>query len=200
MPHPLDILLIPAFYWHQVSAAGGSTISVNMFYGDAGSNTYIHKLLSTRREAFVYWILNIVQQQVLFSKGSPADTHTHTREADCKEGEREDKKEVTRILNHVGAGLTKLLPDLPRVLVAFCVQQFHETLSQAQTDTLVRVVLEHVGLAQLPAFASQADATRKHPPRLKIRGLRNRMTTSLQASGKRAKGNAHTHTHTDKED
>ena len=41
--HPGEMLFIPAFYWHQVTALD-TGISVNMFYGDSGENVFIDKL------------------------------------------------------------------------------------------------------------------------------------------------------------
>lgn len=56
-----DALFIPAFYWHQVTSTE-LTISINYFWGDAGTNTYVQKLLTTRKDAFMYWLLNIIEQ------------------------------------------------------------------------------------------------------------------------------------------
>ena len=57
-----DLLYFPAFWWHQVTSPV-QTISVNVFFGDAGDNFYVQKLLtSPQRSAFVYWLLNIVEQ------------------------------------------------------------------------------------------------------------------------------------------
>lgn len=58
---PGDLLFIPAFYWHQVTSDVVS-ISVNIFYGDAGDNVYINKVLNNRREILLYWISNIIEQ------------------------------------------------------------------------------------------------------------------------------------------
>ncbi len=60
--HPGDMLFIPAFYWHQVSALD-SGISCNMFYGDRENGTYVGKLLRPPfRPHFEHWLLNIVEQ------------------------------------------------------------------------------------------------------------------------------------------
>ena len=59
---PGEMLFIPAFYWHQVSALD-TGISVNMFYGDSGDHEFIKKISDPPyREHFQYWFLNIVQQ------------------------------------------------------------------------------------------------------------------------------------------
>ena len=62
--HPGEMLFIPAFYWHQVTALD-TGISVNMFYGDSGENAFIDKILKAPYyEHFKYWFLNIVQQNM----------------------------------------------------------------------------------------------------------------------------------------
>ena len=43
--HPGEMLFIPAFYWHQVTALD-TGISANMFYGDSGKNL-VYLVLST---------------------------------------------------------------------------------------------------------------------------------------------------------
>lgn len=59
---PGEMLFIPAFYWHQVNALE-TGISMNMFYGDPGQNTYIEKLFTPPfKEHFHYWFLNILEQ------------------------------------------------------------------------------------------------------------------------------------------
>ena len=60
--HPGEILFIPAFYWHQVTALD-TGISCNVFFGDGGSNNYLEKILSDPyREHFKFWLLNILEQ------------------------------------------------------------------------------------------------------------------------------------------
>ncbi|CAH1798454.1 unnamed protein product [Owenia fusiformis] len=57
-----DMLFIPAFWWHQVTSTQ-TTISVNMFFGDAGENAFIAKVMEPPRwQAFQYWLLNVVEQ------------------------------------------------------------------------------------------------------------------------------------------
>lgn len=57
-----EMLFIPAFWWHQVTSVT-EAVSVNVFFGDAGSNHYITRhLTSTAWPAFKYWLLNIVEQ------------------------------------------------------------------------------------------------------------------------------------------
>ena len=64
--YPGEMLYIPAFYWHQVSALDNG-ISVNMFYGDKGDNTFMEKILNVPYfEHFQYWFLNIIQQNVKY--------------------------------------------------------------------------------------------------------------------------------------
>jgi len=59
---PGEILFIPAFYWHQVTALD-SGISANTFYGDPGEEAFISKLFTEPySQHFHYWFLNIVQQ------------------------------------------------------------------------------------------------------------------------------------------
>ena len=57
-----DLLFFPGFWWHQVSSHE-LTLSVNCFFGDEGSTKYTWKLLrSNQREAFIFWLLNIISQ------------------------------------------------------------------------------------------------------------------------------------------
>jgi len=58
---PGEMVFIPAFYFHQVSALE-STISVNFFFGDGGDCVFLEKVIKTRWEAFSYWLLNIIAQ------------------------------------------------------------------------------------------------------------------------------------------
>lgn len=59
---PGEMLFIPAFYWHQVTALD-SGISLNMFYGDGGDNVYLEKILrQPYRPHFEYWLLNVIEQ------------------------------------------------------------------------------------------------------------------------------------------
>ena len=59
---PGEMLFIPAFYWHQVSALD-TGISLNMFYGDGGVNDYVAKILrEPYRPHFEYWLLNVIEQ------------------------------------------------------------------------------------------------------------------------------------------
>lgn len=39
-----------------------STISVNIFWGNEGPTEYLTKVLDTRRASFMYWVLNIIEQ------------------------------------------------------------------------------------------------------------------------------------------
>ena len=64
--YPGEMLFIPAFFWHQVSALD-SGISLNMFYGDSGDNDYVAKILRPPyRTHFYHWILNIIEQNQSF--------------------------------------------------------------------------------------------------------------------------------------
>ena len=57
---PGEMLFIPAFCWHQVSALE-TGISLNMFYGDRGDHTFLDKLSRPPfQEHFHYWFLNIL--------------------------------------------------------------------------------------------------------------------------------------------
>jgi len=59
---PGEMLFIPAFYWHQVTALD-TGISVNTFYGDPGDEAFISKMFNKPySEHFHYWFLNIVEQ------------------------------------------------------------------------------------------------------------------------------------------
>lgn len=60
--YPGEVLFIPAFYWHQVTALD-TGISCNMFYGDAGDNKYLSKVLRPPyRDHFQFWLINILEQ------------------------------------------------------------------------------------------------------------------------------------------
>ena len=60
--HPGEMLFIPAFYWHQVSALDNG-ISLNTFYGD--NEGYIHKILKVPYvDHFQYWLCNIITQNL----------------------------------------------------------------------------------------------------------------------------------------
>jgi hypothetical protein len=59
-----DCLYFPAFWWHQVKSSE-LTISVNVFFGDAGESNFVSKILqSTQKETFMYWIFNIIKQNM----------------------------------------------------------------------------------------------------------------------------------------
>eukprot|EP01121_Diplochlamys_sp_Union-15-3_P021656 TRINITY_DN8887_c0_g1_i1.p1 TRINITY_DN8887_c0_g1~~TRINITY_DN8887_c0_g1_i1.p1 ORF type:complete len:279 (+),score=42.77 TRINITY_DN8887_c0_g1_i1:264-1100(+) len=58
---PGEMLFIPAFYWHQVTALE-SSISINVFFGDAGVCSFVDKVVNSRWEAFSYWVLNVIAQ------------------------------------------------------------------------------------------------------------------------------------------
>eukprot|EP00092_Neocalanus_flemingeri_P006015 GFUD01006481.1.p1 GENE.GFUD01006481.1~~GFUD01006481.1.p1 ORF type:complete len:356 (-),score=94.78 GFUD01006481.1:45-1112(-) len=59
---PGEMLFIPAFFWHQVNALD-TGISLNMFYGDPGENSFISKMFHPPyQEHFFYWFLNIMEQ------------------------------------------------------------------------------------------------------------------------------------------
>ena len=62
--YPGEMLFIPAFYWHQVTALD-TGISINMFYGDSGENKFVDKILKPPYyNHFRYWFLNIIQQNI----------------------------------------------------------------------------------------------------------------------------------------
>ena len=64
---PGEMLFIPAFYWHQVSALD-SGISANIFFGNGGENNYLEKVLrAPYRDHFKYWLLNIIEQNRSYS-------------------------------------------------------------------------------------------------------------------------------------
>lgn len=129
--HPGDLLFIPGFYWHQVTSTLPS-ISINIFWGDAGESNFIQKLIKTRWEAFSYWFENILEQN--------------------------------------RNGHAKIIENLPGTLAAFFVQQFKEELTEEQMEILVNHALKFYGIEEKPTFSTE----RKHPARLKIRGLLHR--------------------------
>ena len=56
------MLFFPAFWWHQVTSTE-QTISINIFFGNNGDNTYLSRIMSGDQwEPFKYWLLNIVEQ------------------------------------------------------------------------------------------------------------------------------------------
>jgi ribosomal protein L16 Arg81 hydroxylase len=58
---PGDMLYIPVFYWHQVCSLTDS-ISMNIFFGDNGENNFVEKIITTHKEKFSFWLLNIIEQ------------------------------------------------------------------------------------------------------------------------------------------
>jgi ribosomal protein L16 Arg81 hydroxylase len=58
-----DALFIPAFYWHQITSLTQS-ISMNCFFGDAGTTNFVTKVMSHRFDSVRYWILNIIEQNI----------------------------------------------------------------------------------------------------------------------------------------
>lgn len=57
-----EMLFFPAFWWHQVTSTK-QTISINIFFGNDGDNSYLSKVMSGNQwESFKYWLLNIVEQ------------------------------------------------------------------------------------------------------------------------------------------
>lgn len=57
-----EMLFFPAFWWHQVTSPE-NTISVNIFFGDAGESNYLTKIMrGSQWYGFQYWLLNIIEQ------------------------------------------------------------------------------------------------------------------------------------------
>lgn len=127
-----EMLYIPAFWWHQVTSET-EAVSVNVFFGDEGSNCFVSRhLTSPSWPAFKYWLLNIIEQN------RPHDSFART------------------------------LERLPLCVENFLLKQFHEVATPEQLDFLLQTIMEHVGVTKLPEFTQGG----KHPPMLKIRGLR----------------------------
>lgn len=56
------MLFFPAFWWHQVTSTE-TTISLNIFFGDKGTNAYLTKIMNGNQwPCFKYWLLNIIEQ------------------------------------------------------------------------------------------------------------------------------------------
>jgi len=56
------MLYFPAFWWHQVTSIE-LTISINIFFGNHGENSYLTKIMNSPQwDCFQYWLLNIVEQ------------------------------------------------------------------------------------------------------------------------------------------
>jgi len=51
-----EMLFIPAFFWHQVSALE-TGISLNVFFGDQGRANYLSKVLNQSNLLFIYIFL-----------------------------------------------------------------------------------------------------------------------------------------------
>lgn len=59
---PGDMLFIPAFMIHQVTAVDVA-ISMNVFFGNDGTHSYVEKILQPPiRGAFEFWLCNIIEQ------------------------------------------------------------------------------------------------------------------------------------------
>ena len=113
-----------------------ASISVNIFFGDAGESNFIEKLISNKLEAFSFWLLNIIEQ---------------------------NRPLVTFPL---------MLSELGFTIERFLTQQFKEYATEAQTQVLVKIVMEYLQLKELPPPPPIKDSSdRVNPPRLKIRGL-----------------------------
>lgn len=64
--HSGEMLYIPAFWWHQVTSLE-VTISINIFWGDAGDNVYLSKVMTNPIwPCFRHWLLNIVEQNAAY--------------------------------------------------------------------------------------------------------------------------------------
>uniref|UniRef100_H2Z7M9 JmjC domain-containing protein n=1 Tax=Ciona savignyi TaxID=51511 RepID=H2Z7M9_CIOSA len=64
---PGDILLIPAFWWHQVTSLTDS-VSMNAFFGESGTDRYITRIMEEPVWiSFKYWLLNVVEQNRQFA-------------------------------------------------------------------------------------------------------------------------------------
>nr|XP_002129532.1 jmjC domain-containing protein 5 [Ciona intestinalis] len=62
-----DLLLIPAFWWHQVTSLSDS-VSMNAFFGESGEDRYITRIMEEPVwPSFKYWLLNIVEQNRPFA-------------------------------------------------------------------------------------------------------------------------------------
>lgn len=77
--HSGQMLYIPAFWWHQVTTLE-VTVSINIFWGDAGENVYLTKIMEYPVwPSFRYWLLNIIEQNCTF----PSFSQTLSRLADA---------------------------------------------------------------------------------------------------------------------
>lgn len=127
-----EMLYIPAFWWHQVTSET-EAVSVNIFFGDEGSNSFISRhLISPSWPAFKYWLLNVIEQN------RPHDSFVRT------------------------------LERLSLCVENFLLKQFHEIPTPEQLSFLLQTIMDHIGVKKLPEFTHGG----KHPPMLKIRGLR----------------------------
>jgi len=61
-----------------------------------------------------------------------------------------------------------ILPELHEIIRVFIKYQFKESATESQVECLVKKILEHYDLEELPPFSG---TKRKNPKRLKIRGL-----------------------------
>ncbi|CAK8691096.1 unnamed protein product [Clavelina lepadiformis] len=127
-----DMLLIPAFWWHQVTSLTDS-VSMNAFFGDAGKDNYIRRIMEEPVwPAFRYWLLNITEQNRSYSS------------------------------------FQRTLERLPICVEYLLLKQFHEEASENHINTLVDTIKTYLNLEKLPEFSGGG----KHPPPLRIRGLR----------------------------
>ncbi len=157
-----EMMFIPAFMWHQVTSTEVS-LSINIFFGDAGTNAYISKLMCPQGpqwSAFSYWLLNIIEQN------------------------RKTPSFQRLISNRLGESLAN-----------FFHKQWHEYPTESQTKRLVELVRGYVhsvsedsqkvkGLVddskESPNTSDDNKLIKpapsrpisKHPPKLRIRGLK----------------------------
>lgn len=169
-----DLLYIPAFTWHQVTTLDAtiSTISINFFWGESGRHAYVDKLLRVCPDAFLYWVLNIVEQ----NRSQPAFPQTLRHFDDAmriflKQQWAEELEE-----RHLRLIRTRVFEHLMQTRVEG--DAFYHLGDIRQPGVLER--------AEANGHGRSGDHAADNPGRIKIRGLRSRGEVEFN-SGRNAK-------------
>jgi hypothetical protein len=176
---PGQALFIPAFWWHQVTSVEPS-VSMNVFWGDQGTNVYTSKVVRLCSAALEHWLLNIVEQNRKVPGGAKAFAEMLVGGVDAS-GHRNGNGR--NVVFKTGDGLDFALSQ-------FLFSQWHEELSQLQLDHIRATVIAYLRRTHNPscdAFSLidlelvdiggggvQTAALGLLKAKLKIRGLRNR--------------------------
>jgi tRNA-Thr(GGU) m(6)t(6)A37 methyltransferase TsaA len=176
-----DMLYIPCFWWHQVSSLQPS-VSVNVFWGDAPSNRaptrcpspspFADKVINFCAPSFFFWVTNIIEQNRAVSN-FPFQRLLSTFDAAVAAFLRTQwAAEPLDLQRHLLPLRRFVLAHLRATCIGGSSNKLTEGLSymEQELDRYECTPYAHDGLQGKQA----ANGTSVAPPRLKIRGLRNR--------------------------